>query len=172
MLPWTPRLLVDQSCCIVPRTCYIACRRAPPPGIARRPCVSLRGNLLRNLPHDPASLFPSLRVFVRLSVRLSLRCCLYIRVCGSREPLFCSRTMHTARLALLFLPLRRSTAASFHQRRAAFSSRFSLLAVASMEREAPTAAHTCSHLSPDTGEGHGPAGSNEHASPYYRDFLI
>lgn len=59
VLPWTPRSVADQSCSIVARTCYIACRRAPPPGIARRPCVSLRGNLLRNLPHD-SSLPPSL----------------------------------------------------------------------------------------------------------------
>lgn len=107
------------------------------------------------------SVCPSVAAFIYASVaRESL--------CFAREPC----TPPTPRLALLFLPFRHSTAASFHQRRAAFSPRFSLLAVASMEREAPTAAHTCSHLSPDTGEGHGPAGSNEHASPYYRDFLI
>lgn len=103
VLPWTPRSVADQSCSIVARTCYIACRRAPPPGIARRPCVSLRGNLLRNLPHD-SSLPPSLSLSLkRLRVRLSVcPSTLYICVCGSRpfvllaKPPTSSRPLHSS----------------------------------------------------------------------------
>lgn len=91
VLPWTPRSVADQSCSIVARTCYIACRRAPPPGIARRPCVSLRGNLLRNLPHD-SSLPPSLSLsvaspcaFVRLSVYPLYMCLWLAALCFARQ---------------------------------------------------------------------------------------
>lgn len=96
---------------------------------ASPPCVSLRGNLLRNLPHDSSlSLSLSLqRLRVRLSVRPST---LYICVCGSRPFVLLAKPPASSR------PLHSSPSPSL-------SPRFSLYrtSLASMEREARTAAH-------------------------------
>lgn len=104
---------------------------------ASPPCVSLRGNLLRNLPHDSSlSLSLSLqRLRVRLSVRPST---LYICVCGSRpfvllaKPPASSRPLHSSPSPSITLSLSLSLAPRFSLYRTS---------LASMEREARTAAH-------------------------------
>ena len=117
VLPWTPRSVADQSCSIVARTCYIACRRAPPPGIARRPRVfPFVETFYATFPTTPLSLSPSLS------------------------------------LSLLVFP---------------FTELLWLLWSEKLGQP-----HTCSHLSADTGEGHGPAGSNEHAPSSSPDPII
>ena len=141
VLPWTPRSVADQSCSIVARTCYIACRRAPPPGIARRPRVfPFVETFYATFPTTPLSLSPSLSLSLqRLRVRLSVRpSTLYICVCGSRpfvllaKPPASSRPLHSSPSPSITLSLSLSLAPRFSLYRTS---------LASMEREARTAAH-------------------------------
>lgn len=118
VLPWTPRSVADQSCSIVARTCYIACRRAPPPGIARRPRVfPFVETFYATFPTTPLSLSLSLqRLRVRLSVRPST---LYICVCGSRpfvllaKPPASSRPLHSSPSPSITLSLSLSRSSFF-----------------------------------------------------------
>lgn len=106
---------------------------------------------------SPRFLSPSFSLSLkRLRVRLSVcPSTLYICVCGSRpfvllaKPPTSSRPLHSSPsplslpLSLLVFP---------------FTELLWLLWSEKLGQP-----HTCSHLSADTGEGHGPAGSNEHA---------
>ena len=138
---------------------------------ASPPCVSLRGNLLRNLP-------PRL---LSLSLLLSLsRCSVSVCVCPSvrlpfiyvsvaRGPLFCSPSLLLllARSTPPLLPLSLFLSLSLSLLVFPFTELLWLLWSEKLGQP-----HTCSHLSADTGEGHGPAGSNEHAPSSSPDPII
>ena len=170
VLPWTPRSVADQSCSIVARTCYIACRRAPPPGIARRPRVfPFVETFYATFPTTPLSLSFSLSLaaaspcaFVRPSVYPLYMCLWLAALCFARQascffspaPLLPFSLYHSFSLSLSLLVF-------------PFTELLSLLWSEKLGQP-----HTCSHLSADTGEGHGPAGSNEHAPSSSPDPII
>lgn len=168
VLPWTPRSVADQSCSIVARTCYIACRRAPPPGIARRPRVfPFVETFYATFPTTPLSLSLSrcsVSVCVCPSVRLP-----FIYVSVARGPLFCSPSLLLllARSTPPLLPLSLFLSLSLSLLVFPFTELLWLLWSEKLGQP-----HTCSHLSADTGEGHGPAGSNEHAPSSSPDPII
>ena len=122
------------------------------------------------------------RSFVRPSVCQSVpwRLLLYECVGGSRATLFCSPTLHRCVSLSLFLSV--SVSVSWSAPRCPFIRSyirffssffpFSWLLWSEKLRQP----HTCSHLSPDTGEGHGPGLTSTHSLllplRYYRQFLI